>query len=301
MALVDSLYVEDEDISGAELRALWSSLAPGVWATGDLAVTSGVGLSLDVAAGSALVPGRSGVVDQGNYRVRNDAVVNSGAFETGGVPANGTANPRVDQVIIRQFDDVYDNSGRRDPRLEIVPGVATAGATLDNRTGAVADAAITAMAGSGWLRLYDYLVGAGAASINPLNIRDRRALVRGQRLVSDSNTGFGLSTTEQAFGGITFESNGRPALVGVNVQVQHANNTTTAGALARLELDGVAIARPRDNNEFVYDARAFAYGGWSGQAVVTPAAGQHTLRVMLSAGVAGVWTTARVHTFVTEL
>nr|MDQ3643200.1 hypothetical protein [Actinomycetota bacterium] len=56
-------------ISSQELRTGYAGLQEGVWASGDLKVTPGTGLSVDVAAGVAFIQGDFGTVglDQGLY------------------------------------------------------------------------------------------------------------------------------------------------------------------------------------------------------------------------------------------
>jgi hypothetical protein len=81
------------------------------------------------------------------------------------VGANASGNPRIDSVILEVLDTLHD--GYNTAQARVVAGTASAGATLDNRTGA---AALPANA----ILLADILVANGAASILTANIRDRR-------------------------------------------------------------------------------------------------------------------------------
>lgn len=162
----------------AALRYMLADLGirEGTVGLGSLAVSqkgSGANMSVDVAAGSGWVQGDD-TARQGLYHVVNDAVVN--------VPV-GAAHatlPRLDQVVAR----VYDSSvvgGTDAATLEVVAGVATAGATLVNRNGAAA-------LPNGAIRLADVLVAAADTSITNSEIRDRRPKTRGYCANSGAET-----------------------------------------------------------------------------------------------------------------
>jgi hypothetical protein len=205
-------------ISGQELRTAFSALQPGVMDTNDLKVTAGAGTrEISVAAGTGFVRG-SNIADQGLYRIRNDGVISSLAFELGGITANGTAFPRIDQIIARVYDQSHDGSGLRKWRPEIITGVATTGATLDNRSGSILDAAI----GNNWVRLADALVPAGATTILTANIRDRRPRAKGQVLYGSLGA-VALGTTDLT---LTGEFTGAPVRYDWSVVAQHENNAT---------------------------------------------------------------------------
>jgi hypothetical protein len=178
MAELEPVFLEDPaEISGLELRQPFSIFQEGVdsRAVGGataLKVTTGAGLSVDVAAGVGFVQGDA-VTDQGLYRIRNDAAKNSAAFELGGITPNGSANPRIDKIVARLLDHSHDNLGQRKWRLEVVTGAAHNLATLDVQWGAAA-------VPPSCLLLADVLVpGNNPASIPSGNIRDRRAWARG--------------------------------------------------------------------------------------------------------------------------
>lgn len=150
----------------ATRHMLANVLQEGVYAAGDFKVTpGGASLQWSVAAGDAWVQGDD-TTRQGLYHQVNDAAV------TGLVAAGHATLPRIDQVILRIFDSSV--TGVSDtPTLSTLAGTATAGATLDNRTGA---AALPNSA----IRLADILVPAAASGvISAANIRDRRPWARG--------------------------------------------------------------------------------------------------------------------------
>lgn len=156
--------------AGSTWRSLMERpLGEGVLGYSDMLVTtSGAGLAVSVAAGTGYVRGDNST-DQGLYRVRNDAAKDSSSFVLGGVGTADATNPRIDQVIARIYDDAADASGQRAFQLEILPGTATAGATLDNRTGA-------ANLPSNAMLVADILVPAAFTGpfVNATHIRDRR-------------------------------------------------------------------------------------------------------------------------------
>lgn len=154
---------------------------------------AGGGMRVDIAAGSALVKGLTGSpvtgLSHGLYVVVNDANQANAATLTA---AHATL-PRVDQVVVRVRDSTDLASAADDAIFEVVPGVATSGATLDNRLGAAA-------LGNDRLRLADVLVPAAASSVLAGNVRDRRLFSRG--FVSRATYGGGsiaLSSTSVLF------------------------------------------------------------------------------------------------------
>ena len=142
-------------------------LQEGVYGASDFKVVqraAGAGPSVDIGMGAAWVKGDTGT-RQGHYHVENDATVNLS------VGAGNQTNPRVDQVILTVFDSVV--AGTSDvPTLTVLAGAATAGATLDNRTG-------VAPLPNDAIRLADILVPAASTSVTTSNIRDRRPRATG--------------------------------------------------------------------------------------------------------------------------
>lgn len=140
---------------------------PGVVSPADFEVTStGGSLSVSVAAGGAYVLGTA-QPDQGTYRVFNDGPVI--------VPFDAAATyPRVDQVLIRVYDATENGGvGPNQAVIEIAKGTESNGATLINRSGAVADGSLP----DNILRLKDVLVPVGVAPVIPgSNIGERRSM-----------------------------------------------------------------------------------------------------------------------------
>lgn len=160
------------------------ALQEGVLLPGDFKVTAAAagGLRVDVAAGTALIKGDSGVpgtgLTQGLFIVINDASVPNAVT----VPAAHASLPRIDQIILRVRDTADLGSSSDSAQLDVVAGAPTAGATLDNRTGASplpADA----------LRLADVLIPAAGTAVTAGNLRDRRPWARGayRRIVRNAN------------------------------------------------------------------------------------------------------------------
>lgn len=130
-------------------------------------LSSGMILSIAASTGDGAVVQGDSITAQGLYYVPP----HSGAITETVTTAHATL-PRIDQVILEVLDANHDGGASNLARVRILAGTATAGATLDNRTGA------TALPNSA-IRLADVLVPAAAASILAGNIRDRRPRARG--------------------------------------------------------------------------------------------------------------------------
>lgn len=158
-------------------RATNGALQEGVMEPTSYVVTqraAGVNLSVDIAANatpagngvSAYVQGDA-VVGQSLYAVpSHTAVIN----ET--IAAAHATLPRVDRVVLEVLDNVHDASGLNINRVRVISGTATAGATLDNLTGAAA-------VPNSCLLLADVHVPAADTTISNAQIRDRRKWARG--------------------------------------------------------------------------------------------------------------------------
>lgn len=135
-------------------------------------IPSGTALQIAITNSSygAIIDGDT-TSEQGSYYQKGPA---------GGIPnlTLGTAPhatlPRVDQVVLEIKDNQHDGGGLNIGRIRIVDGVATSGATLNNRLGA---AALPSTA----IRLCDLLVPAAynAAFLADTHIRDRRQWAAG--------------------------------------------------------------------------------------------------------------------------
>lgn len=175
------------------LRALleMGDVQEGVYGAGDLKVTAAGagGQRVDIAAGTALVKGDSGVpgtgLTQGLFMVVNDALVANAVT----LNASDATNPRIDQIVLRVRDSSDLGSGADDAVFEVVTGAPTAGATLDNRNGAGALPADR-------VRLADVLVPAASSAVVAGNVRDRRPWARGayKRVLRNAGA-YALTTT----------------------------------------------------------------------------------------------------------
>jgi hypothetical protein len=147
-----------------------SQLQEGIIGAGDLKITPGAGLVLNYAAGSAMVVDDSGLLASGAL-----LPVTIAAGSTVTIAANASGNPRLDQIILTL-------TGYRTGTVSILQGTATAGATIDNRTGAAA-------LPSGAMRLADVLVTNGFAGpfVADVSLRDRRPWARGIRFAANGN------------------------------------------------------------------------------------------------------------------
>lgn len=191
-------------------RAFWGlGLQEGAVESGAYKVTerdAGANMSVDVAAAAGHLTVQGDVVShQGLYLVRPHATT-----ANLDIPTADPSDPRIDQVVVEVDDDEHDASGLSEARLYVLEGAPTTGATLDNRSGAAAlpDTCI---------RLADVLVGAGATSIESLDIRDRRPWARGLFTFVESNSDY--QTTNTSYQDITpvsfdrrVEATGRPIL-----------------------------------------------------------------------------------------
>ena len=265
MAELEPQFLEVVSTDARELRTAFMGKQAGVWDAGDLAVGPGTGLAIEVAAGVGFVQGTS-VTDQGLYRIRNDATKSSAAFSGGGIPANNSGQPRIDQVIARVRDHTHDSSGLRDWTLFVAVGVGTSGATLDNRSGAISNAAL----GNNWLRLADVLVPAGATSILSANIRDRRLRARGAHAFTQrtGSTAAVALTYGGAGIGARIECSGVPLIATCQVPIQ----TTTSGTYSqRLYMNGVYVAGTTTSRSVTGTFAATAQD----KHVIVPTAGRH--------------------------
>lgn len=266
------------EVSGQMLRTGYAPLQEGVMGAGDLKVTAGaVATTVDVAAGTGFVQG-DGLADLGLYRARNDATKNSAAFEAGGIAAPHATLPRIDQIVARVYDHDVDGLGARKWRLAVVSGVATAGATLANRTGA---AAVPNSA----MRIADVLVVAGAPAVIPAgDIRDRRPWARGafRRIKRNSNASAGSNYTSTSTSSVLIDgTNLQPRIEcsGVPLRVQligsYYHSAANGATTCSLAVDGVFVD---EGNNYLSAASIFApegrvLGSWT----LIPAAGSHLL------------------------
>jgi hypothetical protein len=280
MSLLDPIYLEAPiETSAQEFRQGIAGVQEGVLAAGDLKVTAAAAMSVDVAAGVGFVQGDT-VSDQGLYRTRNAAAANSGdagagAFEAGGISAANATNPRIDQIVLRIYDATHDGSGQRKGRFEVLTGTPTAGATLDNRSGA---AALPSSA----LRLADVLIPAASASVSAGNIRDRRQWARGAFWRGIRSAGGNLSKADASLAEIDatnlkarIECSGVPLRCTLLGSISHTAADQN-NPLFDLGIDGAGQGLAQVAHVSVSGGQLFTALQWS----VVPAAGSHLVAPM---------------------
>jgi hypothetical protein len=267
------------NVSYTRMRQLLATsgggLQEGVIGAGDLKVAqraAGANMSVDVAVGDAWVQYDTGSRN-GLSHVWSDAIANV-AFN-----ASDATNPRVDQIGVQLNDtSVGAGTGGNTPTLRYLPGTATAGATLANRTGAAA-------APNDWMRLADVLVPATSTSVTTANIVDRRPWARGAKL-NMAGTGLGdvpgISTSVVQVAGITdqrLECSG--TLLEVTFDGNCSHGTAGQSAIPLIFVDGAEVAR-----KLVVSASAAADVPFTVVYSATPAAGSHLFGVRMVASAA---------------
>lgn len=171
---IDPLYLQPKSYDARADRKWFADLiSAGVVSAGDFNVTySGGTLVLNVAPGVAYILGGN-IADQGMYRQYVSAQVQVTC------PAADGSNPRIDTVILRVFDNAADASTLNKTRAEVVPGTATAGATLANLNGKANLAAMTDASQSYIILAYILVPTAAVVLTNTAtNVLDVRKLAR---------------------------------------------------------------------------------------------------------------------------
>lgn len=145
--------------------------APGVVRRADYAVSFSAGMAINVSGGEAFVRGGD-ITRQGMYYCYESQTTRS--ITVNAAPASGTF--RIDQVILRVFDDAHDASGLSEGRVEVIEGVPQATADLNqNRDAAATNLSTLASPPSkSYILLADILVTGGASALSSGVIRDRR-------------------------------------------------------------------------------------------------------------------------------
>lgn len=160
-ALQPPLALQNVSTTNADdFRGLIQALVPteGVLASGDLAVTANgtPNMTVNVAAGSAVIGGDDTPATQGSYFVKNDATVSLA------ISAADPTNPRKD-IIIAQVRDAFYSGASNDWQLAVIagtPAASPAEPALPNDS----------------LKLAVVTVAAGATSITSGAIADSRTL-----------------------------------------------------------------------------------------------------------------------------
>jgi hypothetical protein len=225
---------------------------------------AGATMSVDIgmpAGGFACVQGDT-IAGQGLYTVPvHSATINEA------IAAADATNPRVDQVILEILDNVHDGTGGNRAQTRVLTGTATVGATLTNRTGAVALPANACL-------LADVLVGAAAASITNTVIRDRRKWARGAHVFIVRNTGNYTTVSGSYVEVDTTNLKPRVECSGAPVRIKmssYAAISAVTTAFFNYFLDGVSASQARGIQETVAGANQPTTFEWE----TTPAAGSH--------------------------
>jgi hypothetical protein len=270
-------------------------IGEGTLGAGDLAVAqraAGANMSVDIAAGAAWVKGDDDVNAQPTYRVRNDATVNLA------VSASDATKPRVDRIVARVRDSAFAGVSLA-WTLEVVPGVATTGATLANLSGAAAVPNTT-------LLLANVLVPAASTTVVTANIDDKRVraglalsggATNGQVPVWNATSGkwepgalagsstlayteftSTVSVTATTDPGTTLVSSGSITCDGSPLWVEFScaevtNSASLQDSLMNLLVDGVVTGF----SDFVFPTTAASPCLWRRR--LTPSAGTHTFGV----------------------
>lgn len=187
MGATDIAILDGLSVSAHELRSPLECMSPGVLDPLDFKVVpraAGADRSVDLSSGRAVVRGPAVSLPAfmcPKYMVAHDATVNSSAFELGGITAPNGSFSRLDQIILR----VYDNEGGvRKWRPEVLTGATpTQNATLTNRHNAA-----PLPAGVPSLRVADVVVPT-TGIITAAQIADRRPWARGAYAFKRINSG----------------------------------------------------------------------------------------------------------------
>jgi hypothetical protein len=295
MTELEPQFMEVVETSALELRKGLDVFQQGISGGADLKVTAGAtGRSVDVAAGVGYINGTH-VVDQGRYRIRNDAVKNSDAFVLGGIPANTSGLPRLDQIVARIYDQTHDNSGQRKWQLEVFAGTPAAGVTLDNRSG------FTPIPLSSML-LADLVTPSGATTILPANIRDRRPWARGALFELFYGGALPTITTADApmlaasGSRVRLECSGRPVKITLSVPAIRGNGDNHF--FFTPYMDGAPIAGSAVRRAVTTGVNYWFPFSW--EWLVTPAAGSHTFEMFTHASAVDGALTAPMYLEVAE-
>lgn len=176
----------------------------------------GANMSVDIAmSGPAIVQGGT-VAQQGLYQVEpHEATINEP------IAAANETNPRIDQVILRVYDNAIDSSGKNGAEVEVLKGTAEPGATLENHKGA---AALPTSA----VRLAYILVPAKATAIKAAEIEDVRPLAT-------------QPTAYVSAGGVTWNTVYKPPTTGRVTKAIVTISNGGAENIVKIKVGGVVI------------------------------------------------------------
>lgn len=187
---------------------------PGVRLPTDLAVTANgtPNMTVNVAAGEAVVDGSQNTLSQGSYEVLNDATVNLA------IAASDPTNPRID-IVVAQVQDAAYSGATNAWQLAVVTG-----------TPAPSPSVPAAPANS--LILAQIAVAANATTIVSGNITDRRTYL--WQVIQPGSTGVHIRNSANARDNFALDDNGFMILSGavsVPPQFGSALPPTTYGTL----------------------------------------------------------------------
>lgn len=260
-------------------------LQEGVVGASDFAAqqrVAGANMSVDVGLGFAWVQVDTGTRN-GLAHVTNDATANVATFAA----AHATL-PRIDQVILRYNDSSIPTGSGNTPTLAVLTGTATAGATLANRTGAVA-------LGNDAMRICDALVPAAATTITNANIRDRRPWARGvfgRQNVASGGTYTTTSGTNTAIDATNLSM--RLECSGVPIKF-HIQGAAAISAVSQAGYLVPFIDSGQFDVSFVYEfaegsSEINGFEGFGAEWIATPTAGSHLFQPAFSVSGAGAAT-----------
>lgn len=274
MALILPEYLQTKKYSAQRVRALLMDLGvvqEGVVNANDWKVSqraAGANKSVDIATGVGWIKGKTSA-RQGLYHAYNDAIVNLT------IPDNASGNPRIDQIVVTVNDTTDGGAVSDNAVYQVIQGTPTAGATLDNRNGAVATGSLPASS----LRIADIVVANGFTSIVTANIRDRRLWANGINWAVNGSFGgnyTGTSTTYTdvlAFTPVRLECSGSPLYITFSGRAW----CTTAGqsAFFALFVDGASSGVQRTiTSPAANEADAFQF-----EFAMIPTAGSHLFQI----------------------
>lgn len=248
MGAADVAVLDGLNTNAAELRSALHALNRGVLTPSDFRVLErpeGANRSITLTPGRAVVENED-MPDAGNlpmfmcpkYMVAHDLNVNSDLFEAGGFAAPHSTYDRLDQVVLR----VYDNfNGARRWRPEILKGAdPTQDATHANRHGAIALGFPSSV-----IRVADVIVPVEGI-ITQAHIRDRRLWASGAFVHVDGDDSANLTTNQVAWTPIAggyfrrrIECSGRP--IKVSLRGKFVHNAVNGGIYLGLLVNGALL------------------------------------------------------------
>jgi hypothetical protein len=211
-------YIQANSHNSQVLRQFIQTAATaGVRSTGALAVAqrgAGANMSVDVAAGHAVVLGTSSPNIQGAYHVYNDATVNLA------IAASDATNPRNDLVVATVRDNSY-GSGSNDWLLQVITGTPNA-SPVDPATPATS----LVLARVSVAALSTTVVTANITDLRTYTVPNRSSVIGKVALTSNS-----AAFSNGSFTTIAGTTAGVNVLANRRIQISvHANVTSTVAA-----------------------------------------------------------------------